>query len=156
MVHPHLARQLRRLFLERESPPSPEAWREMVDWVSNTYAAFDRERYLTEHSIQLASSEMQELNAKLSVERDKLKNIFRSAPWPWARSIPGRDCRCQLCPEELFGYSREELRGKNYLGFLSAEDVAESRAAYVELVKEPGATIKPRGGWLPRMDARFW
>jgi PAS domain S-box-containing protein len=136
MVHPHLARQLRRLFLQRESPPSPEAWREMVDWVSNTYAAFDRERYLTEHSIQLASSEMQELNAKLSVERDKLKNIFRSAPVAMGTLDPRGgiiDVNCAL--EALFGYSREELRGKTYLGFLSAEDVAESRAAYVELVE---------------------
>jgi PAS domain S-box-containing protein len=135
MVHPHLARQLRRLFLDRENPPSAEAWRKMVDWISNSYAAFDRERYLAEHSIQLASSEMQELNAKLSVERDKLKNIFRSAPVTMGTLDPqGRivDVNCAL--EELFGFSREELLGKSYLGFLSAEDVAASRDAFVELV----------------------
>jgi PAS domain S-box-containing protein len=135
MVHPHLARQLRKLFLDRENPPSAESWRKMVDWISNSYAAFDRERYLTEHSIQLASSEMQELNAKLSVERDKLKNIFRSAPVAMGTLDPqGRivDVNCAL--EELFGFSREELLGKSYLGFLSAEDVAASRDAYVELV----------------------
>jgi PAS domain S-box-containing protein len=135
MVHPHLARQLRRLFLDRENPPSAEAWRKMVDWISNSYAAFDRERYLAEHSIQLASSEMQELNAKLSVERDKLKNIFRSAPVAMGTLDPqGRivDVNCAL--EELFGFSREELLGKSYLGFLSAEDVAASRDAFVELV----------------------
>jgi PAS domain S-box-containing protein len=135
MVHPHLARQLRRLFLDRENPPSAEAWRKMVDWISNSYAAFDRERYLAEHSIQLASSEMQELNAKLSVERDKLKNIFRSAPVTMGTLDPqGRivDVNCAL--EELFGFSREELLGKSYLGFLSAEDVAASRDAFVQLV----------------------
>jgi len=135
MVHPHLVRQLRRLFLDRENPPSAEAWRKMVDWISNSYAAFDRERYLAEHSIQLASSEMQELNAKLSVERDKLKNIFRSAPVTMGTLDPqGRivDVNCAL--EELFGFSREELLGKSYLGFLSAEDVAASRDAFVELV----------------------
>jgi len=135
MVHQHLARQLRRLFLERESPPSLEAWREMVDWISSTYMAFDRERYLTEHSIQLASNEMQELNAKLSEERDKLKNIFRNAPVAMGTLDPtGQivDVNCAL--EELFGYAREEVLGKSYFQFLSAEDVAESRRAYVDLI----------------------
>ncbi|HEX7509624.1 MAG TPA: PAS domain S-box protein [Polyangia bacterium] len=136
MVHRHLARQLRRLFLDRESPPSLAAWQEIVDWISNSFAAFDRERYLAEHSIELASGEMQELNAKLSVERDKLKNIFRSAPVAMGTLDPaGRivDVNCAL--EELFGYSREELLGKSYLAFLSAEDNAASREAYVELVE---------------------
>jgi PAS domain S-box-containing protein len=135
MVHPHLARQLRRLFLDRESPPSLETWQEMLGWVSRTYAAFDRERYLTEHSIQLASSEMQDLNAKLCEERDKLKNIFRNAPVAIGTLDPeGRivDVNCAL--EEMSGYSREEILGKNYLGFLAADDVAVSQQAYVELV----------------------
>jgi PAS domain S-box-containing protein len=136
MVHPHLARQLRRLFLDRENPPSTEAWCEMVDWVSNTYTAFDRERYLTEHSIHLASSEMQDLNAKLSVERDKLKNIFRNAPVAMGTLDPQGgivDVNCAF--EELFGFTREELLGKNYVSFLAADDLAESRAAHVELVQ---------------------
>jgi len=135
MVHPHLARLLRRLFLERDTPPSPHSWREMLDWISKTYAAFDRERYLVEHSIHLASTEMQELNTKLSGERDKLKSIFRSAPVAMATlDTLGRivDVNCGL--EALFGYTREELLGKDYLGFMAAEDAAESRQAYVELV----------------------
>lgn len=136
MVHPHLARQLRRLFLERDQPPSPESWREMLDWISRTYAAFDRERYLTEHSIQLASTEMQELNAKLAEERDKLKNIFRNAPVPMGTLDPEGhivDVNCAI--EELFGFAREEILGKSYLDFLSPEEVAESRHAYLELVQ---------------------
>ena len=136
MVHPHLARQLRRLFLEHDNPPSPESWREILDGISKTYAAFDRERYLTEHSIQLASSEMRDLNAKLAEERDKLNNIFRSAPVAMGTLDPeGRivDVNCAL--EELFGYTREDILGKSYLVFLSAEDVAESRQAYIELVE---------------------
>jgi PAS domain S-box-containing protein len=136
VLHPHLARQLRRLSLDPDSPPSLEAWREIVFWVSGTYAAVDRERYLTDHSIQLASTEMQELNAKLSEERDKLKNIFRSAPVPIATLDPeGRliDVNCAL--EALFGYTREELVGRRYLEFLADEDVAASRQEYAELVE---------------------
>ena len=108
----------------------------MLEWISKTYAAFDRERYLTEHSIKLASSEMQDLNAKLSAERDKLNSIFRSAPIAMGTlDTEGRiiDVNCAL--EELFGYSREQILGKSYLGFLAPEDVAGSRQVYVELVQ---------------------
>ena len=66
MLHPLLKRQLRRLDLELEVPPNAEAWKELVNRISRAYEAIDRERYLAERSIELASHEMHELNAKLS------------------------------------------------------------------------------------------
>jgi hypothetical protein len=69
MLHRLLDRQLRRLGLEPGTPPDEALWIQLLEKVGRTYEAIDRERYLVEHSVQLASREMQELNAQLSQEQ---------------------------------------------------------------------------------------
>lgn len=58
-----LARQLRRLGLDPDGPPSSDrAWQEFLSRVGAYYDDADRNRYVLERSIELASREMSEIN----------------------------------------------------------------------------------------------
>jgi len=64
-MHPLLKRQLRKIGLDAESPPSPEAWHALVERVSTTYAQADQDRYMLERSLSKSSEEMRELYDEL-------------------------------------------------------------------------------------------
>jgi diguanylate cyclase (GGDEF)-like protein/PAS domain S-box-containing protein len=72
-LHTTLARQLRRLSLGTDQPPSAQAWNALVRTVSRAYREADEDRYLMERSQDLASSEMAALNEALRRERDLLE-----------------------------------------------------------------------------------
>lgn len=55
-----LARQLKRLGLTDQSPPSAEEWRELLEAISAAYDQNERDRYLLERSLELSSREMSE------------------------------------------------------------------------------------------------
>ena len=76
-LHNLLARQLARLGLDASRPPDATAWETLLARVSETYADADRERYLLERSQAISSREMEELNAKLELERDRLESRVR-------------------------------------------------------------------------------
>lgn len=60
-VHPLLARQLRRVGLALPGTPTPEQWTELVSRVSSAYEDGDRQRYIFERSLNIATREMDEL-----------------------------------------------------------------------------------------------
>jgi PAS domain S-box-containing protein len=80
VLHRHLMRQLRRLGLDGTTPPTPEGWQELLRQIDGTYGDMDRERYLVQHSMDVVSREMQELNARIEEERDRFASIFRCSP----------------------------------------------------------------------------
>ena len=65
-MHRILARQLRRLSLDVELPPSPEDWLRFLDILSTTYQETEADRYMLERSMDLSSHEMRDLHAVLS------------------------------------------------------------------------------------------
>jgi diguanylate cyclase (GGDEF)-like protein/PAS domain S-box-containing protein len=72
-MHALLERQLRRLGIDPQTPPTgPDAWQELLQRVSRAYEENDRERYLLERSQELASKETSQLYAALRAERDQL------------------------------------------------------------------------------------
>jgi PAS domain S-box-containing protein len=78
--HPLLARQLRRLGLAGDEPPSPERWHALLDTVTRTYDEADQDRYTMERSLAISSRELRQLyddlkrasDTQLAEERDKL------------------------------------------------------------------------------------
>jgi diguanylate cyclase (GGDEF)-like protein len=66
VMHRTLLRQLRRLGLHAEAPPTLDVWRELLQRVSATYVQADEERYTLERSTEISSSEMQQLHAMLA------------------------------------------------------------------------------------------
>jgi PAS domain S-box-containing protein len=61
-VHPVLRRQLSRLDLVADQPPSPAAWQSLLERIGATYRTADEDRYTLERSLDLSSREMTMLN----------------------------------------------------------------------------------------------
>jgi PAS domain S-box-containing protein len=134
-MHRLLTRQLRRLSLDEDSPPTQVAWKELLAAVGRTYDAGDRERYMVEHAIQLASQEMQEMNTKLSQEHDKLASIFRAAPTGMATvDQDGHIMDFNRSLEEILGCVEKEAVGKFYWDFFVSEEAEAGRTALQDLV----------------------
>jgi PAS domain S-box-containing protein len=140
--HRLLDRQLRRLGLDAGTPPSGEAWSQLLTQVERTYETIDRERYLVERSFQLASQEMQDLNARLSQEHDTLASVFRAAPIGLAILDPA-GCFLQLnrTLEELTGFASEETVGKPLWGMMPADDALAVRQSFEDLITRKVATL---------------
>jgi diguanylate cyclase (GGDEF)-like protein/PAS domain S-box-containing protein len=64
-VHPVLARQLRRLSLNRGTPPDLATWQQFLGRVERCYADADDDRYTRERLMELSSHEMNALHRQL-------------------------------------------------------------------------------------------
>ena len=76
-MHKVLLRQLRRLALAAEEAPSLPNWREFLAKIDQCYADADKERYLSERSLEISSAEMQDLYRAIEGERDVLESRVR-------------------------------------------------------------------------------
>ncbi|HEY4596998.1 MAG TPA: ATP-binding protein [Thermoanaerobaculia bacterium] len=73
-MRPHrlLDRQLRKLGLTGETPPSsPAEWHALLERISATYEESDEDRYLLERSLSISSREMREMSQALLSELEK-------------------------------------------------------------------------------------
>ena len=151
MLHRHFRGQLCQLGLEADTPPSKEAWRELVDRISSAYEALDRERCLAEHSIQVALREMEELNAKLSQERDKLASVVHAAPIGLAIVEPaGRILDLNMALEEVIGFSSREAIGRSIWEFMPAEEMEAIQEEFRDLLSGKVSTSRQH----PRVIAK--
>jgi PAS domain S-box-containing protein len=113
----------------------------MLEQIDRAYEAVDRERYLVEHSVQLASREMQELNAKLSQEHDTLVSVFRAALVGLATADrEGRVSVFNRALEEVIGFSSQEVVGRFLWEFMPAEDVEAVQRVYGDVIAGRVAT----------------
>jgi diguanylate cyclase (GGDEF)-like protein/PAS domain S-box-containing protein len=64
-MHPVLARQLRRLSLDPDTPPALTAWQRLLERVERCYVDADDERYTRERLMELSSQEMAALHQQL-------------------------------------------------------------------------------------------
>lgn len=73
IIHPVLQRQLKRLSISEDQPPSLDQWRELVKHVNQSYQDNDLGQYLNEQSIKVSSHEMSEKNKMLLETITQLK-----------------------------------------------------------------------------------
>ncbi len=120
MMHPTLARQLRRLGLDEAIPPStPAVWSQLLARIGTAYTDADNERYTSERAMTVSSAELAELNASLrrenaSLAEGKLQLLLEST----GEGIYGIDAegRCTFVNRaavQLLGFSRDEMLGRN-------------------------------------------
>jgi PAS domain S-box-containing protein len=70
--HPTLRRELARLRLSTEEPPSAAAWSELLERLDQGYASADDDRRTTERSLESSSVEKGELQRRLQAARDRV------------------------------------------------------------------------------------
>ena len=152
-LHNLLRRQLRRLGLAPGRAPDADAWKTLLDQVSQNYGGADQDRYLLERSQDISSREMQELNDALEHERKSLESRvgdrtaalaasearFRSftslgSDWYWEQDADLRFTAISVNFEEVTGVAVEQHLGLTYW------DVPDIEA--------------PDGGWA-RLRARL-
>lgn len=83
-MNPLLARQLRRMGLSLDRPPTAQDWEAFLGRVEQTYEAADRNRYLLERSLRISSDEMKQVYEdfrassadQLASERDRLRVVI--------------------------------------------------------------------------------
>lgn len=66
-LHKILSRQLKRIGLSLNQPPSMEQWQEFLQRVNRHYQGVDEERYMLERSLKISSDEMQQLYNELRI-----------------------------------------------------------------------------------------
>ncbi|RMH02285.1 MAG: PAS domain S-box protein, partial [Chloroflexi bacterium] len=121
MTHRLLKRQLRKLGLDEQSPPTPEQWQEFLRRVERTYTESDKDRYLLERSMTISSQEMQRLykqlqeasETQIAAERDKLQAVLSSV----GEGLCAYDANGELmfinpAAEAILGWSEAELRAQ--------------------------------------------
>lgn len=88
-MNPVLARQLRRLGLDAQSPPDdPAQWTAFLARVETFYDNADQSRYLLERSLEMSSRESQQLydelkatvESRLEITESHYRNIFLHSP----------------------------------------------------------------------------
>lgn len=73
-MHDILNRQLKREGLSEDTPPAgADAWAAFLKDVDRAYSQADQDRYLLERSLEVSTREMEEINEKLSAERERLQ-----------------------------------------------------------------------------------
>ena len=81
--HSTLNRQLKKLGIRLDEPPSKEKWGEFLELIVKAYKQADQDRYTLERSLDLSSVEMNDLYEKLKVssesklahEKDRLSTV---------------------------------------------------------------------------------
>jgi PAS domain S-box-containing protein len=141
MLHRLLQLQFRQLGLDEETPPSKQAWQPFVDQIGRAYQAIERERDLVEQSAELASHEVQELNAKLSQERDKFTSVFGAAPTGLAIvDREGRILDVNNAHEDVFGFSSREEVGRLFWELVMPEETALTQSLFADLISGAAST----------------
>jgi PAS domain S-box-containing protein len=121
-AHPLLARQLKRLGLDSEHPPSSRTvWGELLKRVGQSYLEADQGHALLERSLALSSAEMQQLYARLlrtsqtelAQERNKLQTVLHSLGD--GLCVVDADWKIRLVNQQaeiLIGEAADQLQGR--------------------------------------------
>jgi len=129
-----LERQFKKLGLSENVLPNETNWKRLIELVSDSYQDSDKDRQRLEHSIEVNSQEMQELNeqlkikvknrvAELSQAHNKHKAVLESlADGVVTINRSGVIETINEAAEKIFGYKREEVVGQNVSLLMPKED----------------------------------
>ncbi len=162
-----LDRQLRRLGLDVDTPPSVEAWRALLERVRRTYSDFEQDRYTIERSLEITSKEMLALNedlrgasARQQVAHDRLQAVVSAlGDGLCALDAEGKLVLLNVAGEELVGVRAAEVVNTPFLDRFELhlrEGEHTRRAVTAELLSRVAGGVAVRGlvGALRVADGR--
>jgi len=124
-LHRLLQRQLKRLGIDSaQGPPSPQAWGELLQRVSQAYDEADQDRYRLERSQELASKEMGELYSKLQAESASLNIRVQERTDALQRQLALTARLLEVSPNPIFvkdRYERFKLVNDAWVDFFQVE-----------------------------------
>ncbi len=159
-LHRALARQLRRLQLDENTPPTLTQWQELLQRINRSYTQSDQDRYLIERSLTISSREMGELYERLrlstegqiAAERDKLQAIIASlGEGLCALDADGRLMFINPAGQQLLGWDDDEFVGQPILGKIRPAHCAPANTELFTLLKR-GLPFSQENGRLLRRD----
>src|SRR5207248_2962096 len=154
MIHALLARQLKKVGGTPELPPtSTDGWQQLLERVSQFYAAAEQERYLLERALNVSSAEMEALSNRLAEERDTLTAILRSLG-DGVAALDGDGNLVMLNPEgeRLLGWSQSELIGKQLLAMMWPAEFDASHGRSLQQLLGSGVAHRNEEARLMRKD----
>jgi PAS domain S-box-containing protein len=164
-MHQTLRRQLKRVGItDPLSLPNAEQWAALQKAFSDTYTAYDSDRYTLERSLDISSREMQELYAnlekssrsQLAQERDRLRAIISNIGDGVCFLDPdGRIVLSNPPAREMLGLGTDEITDHDIRGHLSGdalrrlEGLIQSTAFNNTLRDERGEFCRQGGTLIP-------
>ncbi len=153
MLHSLLKRQLKKLGLDDLDPPRAEAWRQLVAQISQSYSGADEDRYLLERSLDISSTEMQELydqvrassESQLAQERDKLREseeryrrLVQTAPvMIFSLSVDGATVTSlNRAFERMTGWTCDQWLGQPLASLIHPQDLAHADARIQQALRD--------------------
>ena len=152
---PTLSRQLNRLKLDEEVPPTSAQWKKLLKYLDAHYRHVDDDRDMMARSLEVSTEEMARIRGEISAERDELKTtleLFHKALEDFAaacratRNSGGEDTTAITGARKRFNMS--------ILGLLaSARESSEEyrellnglRESFVDVFEEVMSMVSPDG-----------
>jgi diguanylate cyclase len=119
-VHPVLARQLRRLSLDPDTPPDLAVWQRLLERIERCYVDADDERYTRERLMELSSQEMTALHQQLREhdERRFQALLAGSSDTTIVLDAAGEIAYISSSATRVLHLAAEELRGRPIVVFI--------------------------------------
>ena len=146
MSHPLLVRQLERLGLDEEKPPSAEEWSAFLKRIGSTYAEAYQYRYQLEQSLSKRSSELGTSRERMETavaEREHYRSLVEDSPGVIFALAPEDGSFSSINPafEELTGWKAESWIGTPFTSLSHPDDRSIAIAAIHQLLLGERAKI---------------
>ena len=147
-LHRVLRRQLRKAGASLDESPGDEAWTRFVQRVEAHYRATDDARYTLLRSIDISSSEMEQLHQAVEDERAQLAALFDAMPQGvFVVDDGGRVQRCNAAAARLVG---QVSMGVELTGVVELVDRRGAPLAFTEAATHDQVYLSsPDGGLRP-------